>query len=234
MLKQYFTTIIADYQVQDRNRVTLLAWKVVLAQFNAIDGPLPPSWNHELRYHIRMTYIKYHSNINYHTTVPVNNLFIPGFAMVLFTGDFEEPPDSSHIRPRLSPTIIYPFDFEDVLNSDQLIHGTRNQLPTTRTSTAFKRMTMRDLYARRSLDLAREDDPIHNKLLPSSIHYFSPNPLRNTKDINPNCLPYDIDYCSSQTPFRDRSFRNLPANPVVPPQLRLDKVIPVPMNVDDY
>ena len=38
----------------------------------------------------------------------------------------------------------------------------------------------------------------------------------------------------SQQPLRDRAFRNPPANPVVPPPLSLDKVIPVPMDVDDY
>ena len=233
IINHYFTTTISDYQEQDKNRATLLVWEVVLAQLDAIDGTLRPTWTQDLRHHIRMAYIKYHSNINYHTSINFNTLYISDAAMVQSTGDFEDPPDSNHIRPRLPPKTIHPFDFEHVINSDQLLHGTRNQLPTTSTSTACKRMTMSDLSARYSLDLARDGDPTHSPLLPYSVHYEQFSPLRTTVDTNPNCLPYDIAYRPSQQPYRDRAFRAPPANPVVPSSLNLEKVIPVPMDVDD-
>jgi hypothetical protein len=233
MLKQYFTSKILEYQAQDKNRVTLLAWEVVLTKFDNIDGPLVMPWYAELRHEVHMAYIRYHSNINYHVNIQVDNLFIPDNSMV---SSFEDPPVSSHLKPRFAPGHIYPFDFEDQITATQLVNGTQNQSPSTSTSTAIKRMTMADLYERRRLDIEREDDPDHVQLLPSSIHFYDPNPLRNTKDINPNCLPYYIDY-SSKNPFRDPvtgkvrdSFRNPPSHPLI---LQSVQASPLHMEVDD-
>lgn len=98
---------------------------------------------------------------------------------------------------------------------------------------------MAGLDERRRLDIEREDDPAHVKLLPSSIRFHEFNPLKNTKDINPNNLPHYIDY-SSKNPIRDPetgmvhdSFRNPPPYPVIQQNIRLDKANPIKDGPDD-
>jgi hypothetical protein len=89
---------------------------------------------------------------------------------------------------------------------------------------------MADLDERRRLDIEREDDPTHVKLLPSSIRFHEPNP---------NNLPHYIDY-SSKNPIRDPetgivhdSFRNPPPYPVIQQNIRLDKANPIKDGPDD-
>ena len=100
ILSQYFYMTISSYQEEDKNRVTLLVWEVVLSKFDAIDGPIDRTWTASLRQDIRFAYMKYHSNLNYVVDIKVEALHITDTTMLRITGPFDDPPDSSRIRSR--------------------------------------------------------------------------------------------------------------------------------------
>ena len=104
ILRQYFYMTISSYNEEDRNRVTLLVWEVVLSKFDAIDGPIDVTWTAKLRQDIRIAYIQYHSNINYVVDIKVTALHITDATMLGITGSFDDPPDSSQIRSRFAPS----------------------------------------------------------------------------------------------------------------------------------
>ena len=104
ILSQYFYMTISSYREEDKNRVTLLVWEVVLNKFDAIDGPIDRTWTTSLRRDIRFAYMKYHSNINYVVDIKVEALHITDTTMLRITGSFDDPPDSSQIRSRFVPS----------------------------------------------------------------------------------------------------------------------------------
>ena len=101
ILKKYIQNTLRDYRVEDKIRVTFLAWEKVLTIIDAIDKPLVKNWDVILLTEIRLVYVKYHTNINY---VHVDNLFIEDSTIFNIAGRFPPPPpESSFIQPRLSP-----------------------------------------------------------------------------------------------------------------------------------
>ena len=62
--------------MEDKIRVTLLAWELVLFHLDAIIAPIIPDWTKNLLLEIRLVYVRYHSNISYATTITNwSNLF---------------------------------------------------------------------------------------------------------------------------------------------------------------
>lgn len=97
ILSQYFSMSISSYQAEDKNRVTLLVWEVVLSKFDA------RTWTTTLRQDIRFAYMQYHSNLNYVVDIKVEALHITDTTMLRITGPFDDPPDSPRIRSRFAP-----------------------------------------------------------------------------------------------------------------------------------
>lgn len=112
VLSLYSLNNINSYRMNDKIRVTLLAWELVLRNLNAIVQPIVKDWNKNLLFEIRLVYVRYHSNISYATTI-INwsTLFQPdhSVAIQLGTPPFDQPPDSSQLGSHLHSPKLFKF-----------------------------------------------------------------------------------------------------------------------------
>ena len=108
LLHAYTHQVISSYRVEDRNRVTLLAWETILRNIDAIGPTIIPEWDMNLMMEFRLVYVKYHTNISY--VHRVDNIFMSDLTITQHIGGFEQPPPdlsntTSHITPSIVPLV---------------------------------------------------------------------------------------------------------------------------------
>ena len=148
ILNQYFSMTISSYREEDKNRVTLLVWELVLSKFDAIDGPIDKTWTASLRQDIRFAYMKYHSNINYVVDIKIEALHITDTTMLRITGPFDDPPDSSRIRSRF---VSSPSQSQVAMSASS----------TTTSSQLQHTMSLNSVVPTSSLSPAVQQEPLH-------------------------------------------------------------------------
>jgi len=94
------------YQAEDNNRVALLVWKNIILYLDSLEEPISGlEWITTIYDTINITYIKYHSNINYVTSIDVSDLFLTNTVLMGYSESFDQPPNSDpggHRRAQLT------------------------------------------------------------------------------------------------------------------------------------
>jgi len=94
------------YQAEDNNRVALLVWENIILYLDSLEEPISGlEWTITVYDTINTTYIKYHSNINYVTSIDVSDLFLTNTVVMGCSGPFDQPPNSDpggHRRAQLT------------------------------------------------------------------------------------------------------------------------------------
>ena len=125
ILQRYFEYSLRSYRAEDKNRVTLLVWEVVLSKLDNIHGPFSSqSWNKDLLHEIRRAYIVYHSNISYAVDTDVKILFAPDWSIHNVIGSFDDSPDSSNLPSRHNTSDQRTSTVPTRITPSQLLNGT--------------------------------------------------------------------------------------------------------------
>jgi hypothetical protein len=81
---------LTNYLIEDKNRVSFLAFKFVLRHLDALTLPVVENWDKTLLLELRLIFITYHTNISYSTGI--RTIFLSDQQLSTFV--FDRPPDS--------------------------------------------------------------------------------------------------------------------------------------------
>ena len=169
IIKIYLSHYLVGYLIEDKNRVTFLAFEFVLRHLDALTLPVIENWDKTLLLELRMFFVTYHTNITYETGI--RTLFPSDQQLSTFA--FDRSPDSlqssthdsqkgaSVSSSSLSPSSSSRTSSKTVAHDEYL-----RQLQMMRSEIDSLKAAMHD----QTVDLTLAQQLAHRFPLPSSSH----------------------------------------------------------------